>query len=119
MLGKGDSRPEDRDSFRLRSMHERPGGHGYNLRGDAPAGYDTLSEKEKTSVAEFVEFLRWREEEEPGDQREHFYVREHDYRPEGSHHTVGTVKPEHYNELTEEDRFHVHEFINFLIARRA
>lgn len=106
--------PEKRNIFRLRDLADRPG-HEHDLVADEPSGYADLNEREKVSVAEFMEFLANRED---ADDRDNFYMRDHGNRPVTREHEIGETAPVGYADLGEDDRFHVHEFIQFLVIRR-
>jgi len=107
---------DKRNIFRLRAQTDRPD-HGHDLKAGTPADYADLNEAEKEGVAEFIAFLVWREEE-TGEARDHFYMRDHDNRPQTTELEIGEDMPAGYADLNEEDRFHVHEFIQFIVIRR-
>jgi len=107
----------DRHLFRLHEMDARPN-HGFDLSAASPAGYAELTDDEKMSVAEFVEFLLGRREEMPADQRNAFRMRDHDNRPMTTELSAPADAPARYADLAEEGRFHTHEFIQFLVSIR-
>jgi len=108
---------DKRNIFRLRRQEDRPG-HGHDLQLGSPAGYGELNKREQESIAEFIAFLGWREDQEEHEARDHFYMRDHSNRPQTTELTIGADTPAGYLDLNEDDRFHVHEFIQFLIKRR-
>jgi hypothetical protein len=111
------SNPEGRKIFRLRDFANRPN-HGFDLERPTPDGYVELSEADKISVAEFVNFIFNQREEDGPIHDGHFYLRDHENRPLTTELATPAEAPARYLELSEEERFHVHEFLGFLRGSR-
>lgn len=105
--------PETRRIFHIRDLASRPN-HGFDLAAPTPAGYAELSEHQKLDVAEFIHFVFERRDDVPGEARMSFYIRDHANRPVTTQLEVSADAPARWADLTEEERFWVHEFIQFL-----
>lgn len=105
--------PEGRRIFRIRDLASRPN-HGFDLAAPSPAGYADLAELQKLNVAEFIHFIFERRDDAPGEARINFYVRDHENRPLTTQLEVPAQQPARWADLSEEERFWVHEFIQFL-----
>lgn len=88
------------------------------LDGTTPADYTRLTVDEKLCVAEFVDFLHARRSDPPTARRRKFFLRDHANRPAGTQLATPATAPAAYADCTREERFHVHEFIAFLLRRR-
>ncbi len=109
--------PTGRNVFRLRDFTNRPQ-HGFNLECSEPDGYAKLTDEEKLSISEFVDFLFGRRKKDDETEHDHFYMRDHDNRPTTTELETPAVAPARYAELDKEERFHIHELIGFLQKRR-
>jgi len=83
-----------------------------------PSRYAELNEDEKKSMDEFINFIFAHREEIKNNENLHFRIRDHENRPVDIKNETSKEKPHDYDELENNERFHVYEFISFLIKRR-
>jgi uncharacterized protein YfbU (UPF0304 family) len=108
---------QDRNVFRFRKQDDSLR-EGFDLKSNTPHDYAELSEDEKLSVAELMDFINAKKEDLEKGELPHFRMRNHDDRPQTTNLEIGKNSPEGYEELSEENRNHVCDFISFLIKRR-
>lgn len=108
-----------RASFWLHDISLR-GQERFDTAAASPTGYDSLTEEERLTVAEFIEFLMKRRADPAGEQRRKFFLRDRANRPasEPAALPCPADAPIRYSELAAEERCHTIEFIAFLFRRR-
>jgi hypothetical protein len=115
MLGHSYQNFKNRTIFRLRDFDTRL--HNDNdVRVNIIEKYKKLSEDEKLSTAEFINFIFVYREEIASGKQLHFYLRNHVNRPQTTELVVPKDISKRYDELNKNELFHLSEFINFLLV---